>query len=344
MLPDRAHNNRFALLTVAIAFATAGCQFAGSPTHTPGTTLSPATPRAPAATKLPSAPATTSPSTPASSAPSKVEQAQQLLDDWARHVELAGSAPITFPDGLIRGGGWHGDNANDSKIAFLNGSFHEATTLSTETPEDGEIVWSNGKSQTVELLSASEAFRGLIANSEGGTACDECPPLEVTGAHLTTVDAATTEGDARVPAWEFVFQPDQRPLQPISIVAVWGANGWPGANLGGATNDGMPAQFAYGRSDSRELTVSFVGSPWAVANPCGADYTAQAVESDLAVAVIIEEHGSNQPAQACPALGGLRTAVVQLSRPLGDRTVLDVNYAVPVKLKNEAAPSVSPLP
>lgn len=296
-----------ALLIVGVLFVAVGCQFAGF-------------------------------------APSKTEQAQRLLDEWARHVELADTAPITFPDGLVSGGGWDGKSANENKMAFLAAKFEAATSLSSEAPDKGTIVWSGGRSEPVDLISASQAFDALRASADRGDACDECAPLRVIGAHLAPVDAETTQGDATVPAWEFEFPADQQPLQPITVVAVWAANGSPGTKLSGATNDGMPADFVYGNPGSIQLTISFVGSPWAIGNPCGADYTAQPVESDLAVAVIIVEHRSSGPAVACPAMGGFRTATVELSRPLGDRTVLDVDYAVPVKLKNEPAPAVSPLP
>jgi hypothetical protein len=75
--------------------------------------------------------------------------------------------------------------------------------------------------------------------------------------------------------------------------------------------------------------VSFVGSPGPASQPCGADYTAEAVESDLAVVVIVTEH-RNPGLATCTAVGARRTAAVELASPLGDRAVLEVREGLPV--------------
>lgn len=62
---------------------------------------------------------------------------------------------------------------------------------------------------------------------------------------------------------------------------------------------------------------------------CGADYTGEAVESANAVVVIIIEH-PHADTMGCTALGALRTAPVELARPLGDRAVLEVRQGLPV--------------
>jgi hypothetical protein len=69
--------------------------------------------------------------------------------------------------------------------------------------------------------------------------------------------------------------------------------------------------------------LTFTGAPDAGDRPCGADYTAEAVESDTAVVVIVYEHENPVPV-ACSAVGALRTAQVTLAKPLGSRTVIDL--------------------
>ena len=55
---------------------------------------------------------------------------------------------------------------------------------------------------------------------------------------------------------------------------------------------GLSIEEARGRPDGTRLEVTFVGSPRGAEVPCGADYTAEAVESDLAIVVIVVERPS----------------------------------------------------
>ena len=67
----------------------------------------------------------------------------------------------------------------------------------------------------------------------------------------------------------------------------------------------------------------------AAGQPCGADYTTEAVESSLAVVVIVTAH-PNGAAGACDAVGAHRTASVTLASPLGERTLLEAAWDVPL--------------
>jgi hypothetical protein len=69
--------------------------------------------------------------------------------------------------------------------------------------------------------------------------------------------------------------------------------------------------------------VTVVGSPDAGDKPCGADYTAEAVESDTGVVVIVYEHRNTVPAM-CTLVGASRTAQVTLAKPFGNRTLIDL--------------------
>jgi hypothetical protein len=63
------------------------------------------------------------------------------------------------------------------------------------------------------------------------------------------------------------------------------------------------------------------------------DYTAEAIESELAVVVIVHERpydGSGASTTACDLAGALRTAKVTLGYPLGKRAVLEVQQGLPV--------------
>ncbi len=82
-------------------------------------------------------------------------------------------------------------------------------------------------------------------------------------------------------------------------------------------------------ADGRQLTVAFVGAPLPGDQPCGEDYTAEAVESDVAVVVIVTRH-PHVTIGACTSVGAPRTATLKLAAPLGERTVLEVQQGLPV--------------
>jgi hypothetical protein len=56
----------------------------------------------------------------------------------------------------------------------------------------------------------------------------------------------------------------------------------------------------------RTSTVTFVGAPHPASEPCGADYTATAIESSHAVVVVVDEHVAPGD-QACSSVGASRT-------------------------------------
>lgn len=353
-----------------LAIVLVACQYAGA-THAPdGQSLIPSSASAGADASVlatsnsPSAPAgetprpTRSPRLPSTPRPDiearLQDQARKALDRWA---DVIGDAPpnaIVFTSGLTRGGGWHGKNADDKKVAFYAGMLEATVTLATETPPPGEVTWPDGSTSAAVLLSASEALDDLIVTAEAPDSCGqgECDRLKVIGATLTVAERDTSRGVARVPVWEFEFAESDVPLNPITQVAVRDrvilgpAGEW---DPYGDNPIGTRIEAAYGTPADTQLTVSFVGSPGRGDKPCGADYTAEAVESDLAVVVIVRASQTFTPdsprptLMVCIALGALRTATVELDRPLGDRTVLEVQFGTPVVVIPEDPPPDSAL-
>jgi hypothetical protein len=155
--------------------------------------------------------------------------------------------------------------------------------------------------------------------------------LQVTAAELVQRPVQTSRGPAQAPFWAFTVRGTtvkvtRLAVRPEQIVRAtpspWDANEPPhGYTITAATIG----------SDGVTLTVSFVGVPGPASQPCGADYTAEPVESDTAVVVIVREQGA-EGLQSCSAIGASRTAVATLSRPLGARAVLEIvdGGAVPV--------------
>ena len=93
---------------------------------------------------------------------------------------------------------------------------------------------------------------------------------------------------------------------------------------------GISIEWATGTADGKKLTVGFTGAPGPASQGCGADYTAEAVESQTAVVVIVTKHPHSAFGETCSAVGAVRTAEVELAAPLGNRAVLEVREGRPV--------------
>lgn len=341
------------LLSVPLVLTVIACQYIGArPSAEPSRALGTPTP-SPVVSPSYEAPPTLPPSPPptptASLSPSEAydatlhQQAQEYLARWAEIA--AGAAPnaVVLVGELTRGGGWHGPNADNAKSAFLSGLIEATVELPTQAPSPGEVVWPDGSTATVSLFSAAEALDDLISQTGEGE-CSGCQAVKVTGAKLVTGEAETSRGPATVPLWQFEFAAEDAPRTPITHVAVrdriiappeppWDPYG------GNPTGDRIDA--AYGTPQDSELTVVFVGAALPGDQWCGADYTGEGVESDLAVVVII--HGQSHPPSGlkpggCWALGATRTALVKLGSSLGNRTVLEVQFGTPVTLRSGEPP------
>jgi len=253
------------------------------------------------------------------------QQAQAALTRWADAVAAAGGQSAFVPVGELTamvGDDWGPEVGDNDKRALMAGLFEAVVTLPTETPPDGDLRRQDGSIATVPLISAQKALSDLKADA-AGSSCPECVPLQITAARLTTGPVDTSRGPAVVPVWEFTLQGTAVRVTRVAIadrVSVvpppWDPNNAP---------VGISIDSATGTVGGQHLTVGFTGAPGAGDQGCGADYTAEAVESPTAVAVIVTEHRhSSFFGESCTAVGAFRTAEVALSAPLGDRTVLEV--------------------
>ena len=152
-------------------------------------------------------------------------------------------------------------------------------------------------------------------------------PLRVSGARLTTGPIETGRGTATGPIWEFTVEGTDVRITRVAIgdLIVVERPAWDPAD----PPVGIRIDSATGPVGGRQLTVAFTGAPDPGDRPCGADYTAQAVESSSAVVVIVIEH-PHGPGETCPMVGATRTTSVELAAPLGARAVLDVVEGLPV--------------
>jgi hypothetical protein len=258
------------------------------------------------------------------------EEAQADLTRWAEAVAAAGGPSAFVPVGELTGqvGDWEESVGDNNKPALMAGLVEAEASLPTEAPPDAEVRGRDGTTHTVRLISAPEALSRLKADAAGsGGDCPGCTPLKITGAQLSSGQIQTSRGPAQVPVWEFTLQGTAVRITRLAIAAyvqvklpTWDPDNAP---------IGISIESATATADGRQLTVSFTGAPESGDTPCGADYTAEAVESETAVVVIVVEHPNGTPA-ACAAIGATRTAPVQLSAALGDRTVLEIKEGLPV--------------
>jgi hypothetical protein len=256
--------------------------------------------------------------------------AQAALVRWADAVASAGGQSPVALVGELTGqvGDWEPAVGDNNKLALMAGMVEAATDLSTKAPPDGEVRWQDSPTVSVPLISAQRAFEAIKAGSD--ESCSECTPLRVMAARLTTGLVNASRGPVTAPVWEFTLEGTAVKVthvaiaHPIIVVPPTGSANGPWLGIG--------IESASGTVGGRELTVAFIGAPPGD-QPCGEDYTAEAVESDLAVVVIVIRH-PHLTLGACTAVGAPRTALVQLAAPLGDRAVLEIHqgYPVPVVL------------
>jgi hypothetical protein len=254
-------------------------------------------------------------------------QAHDALERWADAIRKSGGASITFVGPLTdQIGAWELAVGDNNKRALGAGLIKASSPLSDTTPSGDKVRWLDGSSIDVNLLSAADTLAALV---DGATStCADCEPLQVTSAQLATGLVTTSRGPANAPIWVFSIAGSDVKVTQVAVdesVTVdpppWNADDPP---------EGISIESATGSEDSKKLTVSFIGKRDGADKQCGADYAAEAVESDLAVVVIVRE--TKTGAGACDLVGYPRTVKVTLDSALGNRAVLEVKQGLPVSV------------
>jgi len=260
--------------------------------------------------------------------PAKLQQqARAALTRWADAVAAAGGRSPVVLVGELTGqvGDWEPAVGANNKRALMAGLVEADASLPAATPPDGEVRWQDGTTASVGLISARQAVAAIKAGTS--EPCGDCMPLRITDARLTTGPVETSRGSATAPVWDLTTEGTAVTVTRVAIadaIAIvlppWNPNDPP---------VGLAIESASGTVGGRQLTVAFVGAPSPGDQPCGEDYTAEAVESDLAVVVIVTRH-SHVTIGACTAVGAPRTVTLKLAAPLRGRTVLEVQHGRPV--------------
>jgi hypothetical protein len=248
------------------------------------------------------------------------QQANDALARWADALRKSGGATITFVGPLTdQIGDWESAVGGNDKIALLSGAVTASPPLSDDAPSRSKVSWVDGSSVDVDVLSAAASLRHLVADGAGK--CGDCTPLLVTDAKLATSLVQTSVGPANVPAWVFTIKGTQVRVTRVAVDPSVTVD--PPPFNADRPPDGISIDAAYGKPDSRKLTVTFN------ADSCGFDYSEDTVESDLAVVVIVVAQPI--PSAACGrGVGRSETVVLTLADPLGKRAVLEVRQGLPV--------------
>jgi len=259
------------------------------------------------------------------------QQARDALARYDQAVLDAGGHQGFVPVGELTGqlGDWEPKNG-DNKQALLSGRVLAAAALPAAPRPTGKVVWKNGATQTVPLLSADEALNQMAAAGAGS--CPECVPLEVTGARMTTMRIQTTRGPATAPAWEYTLKGTAVRVTRVTVASSATIHVTPPSSDPYNPPGGVATGSATTTTSGRQLTVAFTGARGPRSQPCGADYSAEAVESANAVVIIVIEH-RHAGDEACLALGAQRATTVELAQPLGTRAVLEVQHGMPIPVR-----------
>ena len=259
-------------------------------------------------------------------------QADAALARWAAAVEAGGDGQSFVPVGELTGqiGDWEEAVGDNNKRALMAGLVLTATDLPDEIPTEATIRWDDGATKSIRPISATQALEDL--RSTAPTTCPECVALEVTSARLSTASILTSRGPAKAPAWEFTLQGTRVIVTRIAVARADGVTAKPPAWDPNDAPSGISIESARGTVSGLTLTVTFIGAPDTADQPCGADYTAEAVESATAVAVIVIPHENVGFGGACSSVGATRTAIATFAAPLGERAVLEIKEGLPVSV------------
>ena len=261
-------------------------------------------------------------------------QAREALVRYGRAVADAGGAPRFVPVGELTRqiGAWE-SGKEPNKSALGSGVITHTGTLPAAPRPRATVVWDDGATRVVAVASAEQALNQLIKDGRATGACPECRPLEVTGARLTEGQVATSRGTATVPLWEYTFEGTKVRATRVAVDAAAIVTVTPPPWDSAKPPSGLGIDHATTAAGTRRLVVSFVGAPGTGDQPCGFDYTGEAVESEHAVVVIVVARNSApplEPGHGCNLMGAPRTATVDLAEPLGERAVLEVMQGMPV--------------
>ncbi|GHE97073.1 hypothetical protein GCM10018772_21560 [Streptomyces fumanus] len=245
------------------------------------------------------------------------ERARQVADAWRGSAAAATWARGYYPmaDAVQEPvSGWRG--AADER-AFETRNFVLDGELPRTPSAFGKVDWGDGEELTRPLMGSKKAYRSFALDRSAG------PHLTVTGARLGTTTIVTSRGKATVPAWLFTLEHYDTPLKRVAVTP----SKLPEPPIGRARQGAAGGLRSIPRltgtaADGRSVTVR------ATHGSCDDGPVVTALETGESVVLSASVKGVERG--ACPADMIEQNVRVGLSRPLGDRILLDALTGRPV--------------
>ena len=201
---------------------------------------------------------------------------------------------------------------SDRKIAWICNKFILASGVTLLTIPAGPAM--AGGSSYRSMGSAKAYSELMAARSAGGnpTDCARVQPMVITAVRWGVAGFPTDRGTMQMSAWLFEVPEVNAYIghSAIDPSLYWG---------GGIASEGRGARIS---ADGRTLKVAVSN---AQAGPCGADYTASAAESEMAMAVAIKRipHASPGESVVCDAMLRISYISVPLKAAVAGRVLVD---------------------
>jgi predicted small lipoprotein YifL len=252
------------------------------------------------------------------------QQAHDILDRWEA-AYAAAKQPVFVPLDAFRPG-MVNLSAPENEKDIEDHRFVLDGPVPFDVPVGATLRWPSGQTRAITALTATQAYEAMTARYR--EECGGCSPtgtIRITGARLTTAPIDAIDGPVTVPAWEFTLDGYQARLVMAAVPAtealVPPEAPWDSAH----PPLGLSFLTAKSTSDGRTVTVDFTGAQFGADQPCGKDYTLEAVTSVHAVVIIVRtvDYKGLAGFGACNMMGFPRTASVQLPEPLGNRVLLE---------------------
>ncbi|WP_025620671.1 hypothetical protein [Salinispora cortesiana] len=274
------------------------------------------------------------------------ERATQIAAAWQPGAEWNdGYVPLQESTMTVGDPGF----TSETQTAFQAGWYRDQIPLPTDQPEDGTIQFPSG-TLTVPLVSAVEAYRELDRGDPpacGGRPTNPatppapadgpdtgvsilpqtaCIPLTVTAVELDSVPVRTSRGEAAVPAWLFTIDELTAPVARLAVAPT--AVGVPPEPA--APTAPLPEELV-GALDLRAVDDATLTVRLGI-GACDTGLTPLVYEQDD---VVVVGGAVTRSTGVCTEQLLLAPVTVQLTTPLGERTVLDVLGGGPLRLATD---------
>jgi hypothetical protein len=262
---------------------------------------------------------TTNTGTPPPTPPAPVAEfeqvAQQIVQAWhtapGQDAWTHGLVPLS--DVTRLGEGDPGFTA-ESKRSYLAHFFVPGAAFPEETPRPSRLSFPDGSGMTVSVLDAQTAFGWIGGFKDLRPSPAIGPqPITVIDAALGTMRLRTSRGEIDAPAWIFTTRELRVPILRLAVATE--SITIPDPGFIPRPPHGWYRPDLVDRIDDTHLSVRFLGGP------CNVSWQARAYETntEVVIGVAVTNPGGND---SCSMVGIRRFAELELSKPLGARTVL----------------------